>query len=121
MHSTQRGWVPTKGDLASPVIFICDDVPRLAIQGLADGFQGRESARARLAVFQNGNIGHGDVHFLGALGHAHLSLGEHDIDVDLNCHTHLSHRQIVPGFISTALFKIRSNIAAVEATTIAPR
>src|SRR5690606_18883735 len=62
---------------------------------------------------------HRDADSFGKFGDAHLSLGQHDVDVNDN--SHARSRYTVRSFsdlMSTSLCRTRSNMAAAVATTI---
>ena len=82
--------------VAGRIGHIFQNVPRLTVQRPADGLQGGETHRFGVVVFQNGQIGQGEVHFLGQLTEAHFPLGHHHIQVDNNGHGSTSlNRQVV--------------------------
>ncbi len=72
-----------------PLLPILQDIPRLASQRFADRLQGGEPDRFCFAVFQDGDVGHGDADFVGELGDAHFSLRQHDVDVNDDGHVGL--------------------------------
>lgn len=55
------------------------NISRLAAEGFADGFECGQPYCFCFAVFQDGEVGHGDADFFCKLGDAHLSFGEHDV------------------------------------------
>ena len=73
---------------------VFQNVTGLAVQSGADGLQGGEAHRLGLVVFQNGQVGKGDVHFFGQLTEGHLPLRHHHIQIDYD-HTITSNRQVV--------------------------
>lgn len=46
------------------ILSVFQNIPGLAVQGFADGFQGREADRLRFSGFQDGEIGHRDADVL---------------------------------------------------------
>jgi hypothetical protein len=62
------------------------NIARLTIKRLADSFQCGEADGFCLAVFEDGDVGHGDPDFFGKLGDAHLPFCEHHVYVDDDCH-----------------------------------
>src|SRR5262245_5828965 len=71
-----------------------------------------------MAVFEHRNIGYSNADLLRELGDAHFALGEHDIDVDNDCHTYTV--RSFSDLISTAFWSIFSNTTAAVATTTEP-
>ena len=68
---------------------VFQDIAGLALERFANRFQSGEPDRLGLAVFQDRDIGQRDADFVGELGDAHFSLGQHDVDVDDDCHAGL--------------------------------
>ena len=62
------------------------NIPRLTLEGLANGFQGGEADGLGLAGFQDGQVLRRDVHGSGQVVQPQLALGEHDIQVDDDGH-----------------------------------
>ena len=62
------------------------DVPRLTVRGGANGLQRGEAHRLGFVIFQNGEIGQGDVHLLRELGEGHLPFCHHHVQIDHDCH-----------------------------------
>src|SRR5205814_2905935 len=97
--------------------FVFQNIAGLAVQSFADRLHCRESDGFCFSVFQYGNIGHRNADLLGEFGDAHLPPGQHDVDVDDDCHVGYTVRSF-SDFMSTAFCRIRSTIAAAVATTI---
>jgi hypothetical protein len=68
--------------LRTLVVSVLQDIARLAVQRLADRFQGRKADGFGLFIFQDGKIRQRDAHLLGELGDAHFSFRQHDVDID---------------------------------------
>lgn len=78
------------------VIFPDEDIPRLTLQGAADGVQRLKADGAGLACLQDGEIGHGDAHPLAQLGQGHLAPGKHHVKINADHIYHLEEKYSQP-------------------------
>ena len=82
-YATQR--VPHGGTADSSFfilhLFVLQQIPRLALQHLADGFQGGEAYGLGLPRLEDGEVGGGDAYPLGQLVQGHLAAGHHNIQI----------------------------------------
>ena len=62
-------------------LFVLQQIPRLALQHLADGFQGGEAYGLGLPRLEDGEVGGGDAYPLGQLVQGHLAAGHHNIQI----------------------------------------
>lgn len=70
--------------------FISQQVSGLAVEGLAQGLQRGEADGFGMAVFQDGEIGEGQVDPAGQFVQAHFPAGHHDIEIDDDRHSGLT-------------------------------
>ena len=65
---------------------ILQKISRLAVQGLAEGGQGREADGLRLACLEDGQVSLSDSHLLRQLSGGHLPLCQHYVYVYYDWH-----------------------------------
>jgi len=65
------------------LLLVFQNISRLALQSFANRFQRGQPNCFCLAVFQDGDVSHGDADFPGELGNAHFPLRQHDVDIEL--------------------------------------
>ena len=66
------------------VFYIFQNIPRLTVKGLTNTVQSADLNSLCLAIFQHGNICHGNTDPFRELCHTHLPFRQHDIDIDNN-------------------------------------
>lgn len=66
------------------LLHILQNVPRLAVEGLADGVESGEADGLGFVGFEDREVGIGDADDFGQLPQLHLFLGQLDIEVDDN-------------------------------------
>ena len=77
---------------------VFQNLPRLAVEMFADGFQRREADGLRLAGFEDGKILRRDVHAIGQVVQAHFALGENYVEIDDDGHKLKRSIPVPPGF-----------------------
>lgn len=70
--------------LSTPAIL--EEIAGLTVQGLANGLQRGKSDTPHAAVFQQGQVGHGETNPFRQFGQAHLALGHDHIEIHDNGH-----------------------------------
>ena len=113
LRSKSRAWLAKPDFTQSPhernriLLFlvgdIFEDVGRLAIEGLADGVEGREADGFGVVVFENGEVGKGDANALGELAEGDLAARHHDVKVD-EYHGGTSNGKVVFGLDAGGFF-----------------
>ena len=74
------------------VVPVFQDVSRLAVQRLADRLQRGEPDGSGFPILQNGEVCHRDTNLVREFGDAHLSPGQHHVDIDYRGHR----RDLIP-------------------------
>ena len=70
------------------IVDVLEDVAWLALQGVADGLEGREPHRLGFARIEDGQIRQGHANRLRQVREGHLAIQEHPVKVDFDTHDH---------------------------------
>ena len=75
----------------------------MAVEGLADGVEGREADGFCVIVFEDGEVGEGDANAVGELAEGDLAARHHNVKVDKD-HGGTSNGKVVFGFDAGSFF-----------------